>query len=397
MKIAFFADNFYPELSGVSDSISFTIRELAKQGHQVEIFVPRHPRRNYKIGNVPYKEIDLGPNVKINRLPSLPIPMPTLQGRVVFPNFFRSFFIKTKFDIVHTHSFWGPGIDAKTLAKRQKIPLIGTNHTIIESFSPIDNKFVKSSLKKYVIGFFNKCAFVTAPSPYLLQNMIMSGLKSLGQAVPNPIEDIFFSHSESREVVRTKLGLKGFTILYTGRISSDKNIGTLIKAFIEFCKNKEDANLIIIGQGSERKALEKLASESPVSKQIKFLGPYLGEERKILFDYFHASDIFAIPSTSENQSMCVLQAMANGLPTLAANSQGLPELVNKERGLLFEPYDSDTLCKEIEQLFSSKTLRDDFSKNARIFAETLRASRVAAEWEKVYTSTIKKYKNDHNQ
>jgi glycosyltransferase involved in cell wall biosynthesis len=102
-----------------------TGQELGKRGHSVHFFVPFHPAENYKFVGVPAEEIDLGPNVFIHRISSFPIPMGTLQGRIVFPNFLHSYFEKIKFDIVHTHSFWGPGSDAISLSKRQKLPRFG--------------------------------------------------------------------------------------------------------------------------------------------------------------------------------------------------------------------------------------------------------------------------------
>lgn len=383
MNIAFFTDNFYPELSGVTDVIAFTAKELGKRGHHIHVFAPKHPAKNYKIGNVAYKEIDLGPNVIIRRLPSLPIPMPTLQGRLLIPNPFR-IFEKTKFDVIHTHSFWGPGIEARWLAKHQNIPLVGTNHTIIESFSPIDNRFIKSALKKYVINYFNKCDLATAPSNFLLQKMIAGGLTAANISVSNPIEDSFFVRTESKNSLKEKLNLNAFTVIYIGRISPEKNVRTLVKAFIDFAKDKKDANLVIIGQGTERQALEKLAQGSVVSNQIRFLGPYCGQDRKILIDYLQSSDVFAIPSTSENQSMCVLQAMACGLPTVAANAEGLPELVPANRGFLFTPDDTTDLNKQLTALYLSEELRKEFSQNARAFAETLRADNIAKKWENLY-------------
>ncbi|MGB8816236.1 MAG: glycosyltransferase, partial [Minisyncoccia bacterium] len=178
MRIAIFADNFYPEISGITDSISLTGQELGRRGHSVHFFVPFHPAKNYKFVGVPVKEKDLGPNIVVHRISSLPIPMPTLQGRIVFPNPLRSIFEKTKFDIVHTHSFWGPGFDARSLSKHQKIPLVGTNHTPVEIFCPIDSKVVKSFLKKHVINFYNKCNLVSVPSEFLLKNMKDQGLKT---------------------------------------------------------------------------------------------------------------------------------------------------------------------------------------------------------------------------
>ncbi|MFA5080886.1 MAG: glycosyltransferase [Candidatus Paceibacterota bacterium] len=391
MNIAIFADNFYPEISGISDSISLTGEELGKRGHFIHFFVPFHPSRNYKFVNIEDKEINLGPNVFIHRIPSFSVPMGTLQGRIVFPNFLRSYFEKIKFDIVHTHSFWGPGSDAISLSKRQKIPLVGTNHTPVEIFSPIDNKIVKHLLKRHVINFFNKCDLVSAPSDFLLSNMKEQGLKSPGVIISNPIETSFFKEEKNKEECKKEFGLKGFIVLYVGRISQEKRVDTIIDAFLDFSHGKDDVTLVIVGEGSLRKKFEKISSSSAESKKIKFIGPYVGQNKEKLFNIFRASDIFVISSIFETQSMCTLQAMASGLPTIASRVGALPDIVNKERGLLFDVGNHEKLRDCLEIIYSNPQKREEFAKNARIFAEKLTIQNVANDWEKTYNSVIKKY------
>ena len=62
MKIAFFADNFYPELSGIADSILLTGVELAKRGHEIHYFVPKYSQKDYETSLVEYKELELEEN-----------------------------------------------------------------------------------------------------------------------------------------------------------------------------------------------------------------------------------------------------------------------------------------------------------------------------------------------
>ena len=74
MKIAFFSDNFYPELSGISDSIVTLGRELGRRGHVIKFFAPYYSKKNYQKINKPMEEISLGPNVSVERFFSLPYP-----------------------------------------------------------------------------------------------------------------------------------------------------------------------------------------------------------------------------------------------------------------------------------------------------------------------------------
>ncbi|MEK7193549.1 MAG: hypothetical protein AAB652_02050, partial [Patescibacteria group bacterium] len=77
MKIAVFSDNFYPELSGIADSIITTGEELAKRGHAVHFFAPRYSMANYATVNRIPKEIDPGKGAGVTRFASFPFPTGT--------------------------------------------------------------------------------------------------------------------------------------------------------------------------------------------------------------------------------------------------------------------------------------------------------------------------------
>lgn len=391
MRIAFFTDNFYPELSGISDSIITTGAELARRGHQIEYFAPQYSTKSYKLAGTKTQELDLGQNIKIHRMLSLPYKAPTLQGRFAIPNFFRGIFSKKKFDVIHSQSFLSPGIDALCLSKSKNIPLVGTNHTLIESFiqySPIQNKWARNFIPKYVVWYYNKCNFVTTPSDFLLDDMKKKGLRMPGIAMSNPIEAPFFNSKIAKNTLKKELGFSEFTILYAGRISPEKNIDVLLKAFISFAQNTPNTNLVIVGQGSTREALENISRESNVASRIKFLGPFLGAHKKKLYDIFHASDVFVIPSTSETQSMVTLQAMASSMPIIAAKAGALPELVISERGFIFEPGDSKELCSHLKYLYDQPKLREEIGRRANLFVLKFSPQEIANQWEKIYSNVI---------
>ncbi|MGC9610799.1 MAG: hypothetical protein ABSE68_01075 [Minisyncoccia bacterium] len=96
MKIAIFSDNFYPELSGVSDSIIASATELGKFGHHIVIFAPKYSERDFKMSNLPFREPDLGGNVLVRRFYSIPFrgAGSTGQSRIVIPTGLRWLFIK---------------------------------------------------------------------------------------------------------------------------------------------------------------------------------------------------------------------------------------------------------------------------------------------------------------
>ncbi len=393
MKIAFFSDNFYPELSGIADSIFLTGSELARRGHKIHYFVPKYSARDYEIVSMPEKELELGKNIKIHRGFSFHYPTPTMQGRLGIPNIFRSL-SNNSFDVIHTNSFFGPGLDALLFSKIKKIPLVGTNHTIIEEFvhySPINAKLIKRFLLNYVVWYYNKCDFVSTPSEFLARDMKKRGLNRPVEAASNPVDTGFFDQGKDRNALKKEFGFSDFVILYTGRISSEKGIETLFNGFAEFVKGAPEAMLALVGGGTMRDKLRNEAKKLGLAQKIKFMGPYAGENKKTFYDIYHASEIFATASTSESQCMSMMQAMAAGLPVIGARAAALPEYVEKGHGLLFEPGNARDLARQLRTFHESETMREHSTKGARKYAQELSVSAIAGRWENIYNETITEY------
>src|SRR3989338_1062539 len=150
MRIAIFSDVFHPEISGISDSIISLAEELSKMGHEIRFYVPSYSEKNYAKVGLANKEIKLGKNISILRLPSVPYPTGTGQGRLVIPSPFIIWDVK-KFnpDVIHTQLFFGAGLEAILSSKILKKPLLGTNHTAVKEFmkySPLNGKWASNKI-----------------------------------------------------------------------------------------------------------------------------------------------------------------------------------------------------------------------------------------------------------
>jgi glycosyltransferase involved in cell wall biosynthesis len=93
-------------------------------------------------------------------------------------------------------------------------------------------------------------------------------------------------------------------------------------------------------------------------------------------------------STSETQSMALLQAMASGVPVVAANTRALPEFVSPDNGALVEPNDSVRLAAVLGELLAAPGLRRRMGAAGRIVAEKYGVETVADEWEALYRSVL---------
>ncbi len=151
---------------------------------------------------------------------------------------------------------------------------------------------------------------------------------------------------------------KTFTFVSTGRLVTDKGIGELIDAFLRFNKKYPDSQLYLLGDGPERKDFEKRAS---LNKAITFLG-----YQQNPLDYVAKSHVFLLPTYHEGFSLALVEACMLGMPVIATNVGGNPEIIrHEETGLLVDVKDVETLYDAMVKLYENKNLCEKLSKNAR--------------------------------
>lgn len=394
MKIAIFSDNFYPELGGIQDSLASLGRELDQLGHQVIFYAAQPSLEDFAVAKLPTKEIYLGRNIKIKRFFSLPVPSPTRQSRLVIPTGLRWLGLKKfKPDLIHVHTFFGLGLEAIAASRMLKVPLIGTNHWVItefNSYSPIAAKtFARLSLK-LVIWYYNHCDFVSAPSRTVLTEMLQHGFHKPHQVVSNPIDlDMFKPLAEDKAILKKEFNLSNAAVAYVGRLGKEKNIDVLIRAMALAKVQAPEINLAIAGHGSAEAALKRLVHQLRLEENVKFVGTL---DKAKLCRLYNAADIFAIASTSESQSMVLLQAMACGLPVIGVNWRALPEYINCRNGYMVEPDNYQAMAEKIIYLFKYKDVSKLLGQGGLAYVQQFSALNIAKEWEKLYRRVIEDYK-----
>lgn len=150
-----------------------------------------------------------------------------------------------------------------------------------------------------------------------------------------------------------------FTFVSTGRLVTDKGIGELIDAFNVFSKSHSDSQLLLLGDGPERKKFEDKAG---TNKAIRFLG-----YQQDPLDYVTKSHIFLLPTYHEGFSLALVEACMLQMPIIATNVGGNPEIIQDGKtGLLVAAKDSNSLLNAMEKLYANKKLREQLAKNARL-------------------------------
>lgn len=397
MRIAIFSDNFYPEMSGISDSIITLAKELVRDGHYIRFYAPRYSKKNYEIVGLQPHEIDLGKNISVKRFFSFSYPSsPTKQARLVIPTLWRWFDVK-KFqpDIIYSQLFFGVGLEALIAAKILKIKFVGTSHTPIGEFinySPVQSKWFTNLSLRYVNWYYGKCDVVTTPSHAIIKEMKKKGFKKDAVVISNPIDLSHFTHppKEKKEELKKKFGLLDFTIISVGRLAPEKHIDDIIKAFELAEKNIPHISLVLTGRGSAEGDLKALARKLNLEKKIKFVG-YV--DFQCLVELYQASDAFVVASTAEAQCISMMQAMAAGLPVIATRAHALPEYVNDQNGYLVEPHDFKKIAEILVDLFNNPARRESLGRGGREFVEKFSIANIANEWKKLFNVIIERKKS----
>lgn len=151
-----------------------------------------------------------------------------------------------------------------------------------------------------------------------------------------------------RPAARRELGLSDAepVVLAVARLSVEKGLSILIQAMPEVWKQHPGAWLLIAGDGPEREALE--AQAAVLGGRIRFLGLRSDVPRLLA-----AADAFALPSLTEGLPLALAEAMGAGVPAVASEVGGVPELIRDgESGMLVPPGDPGMLAARITLLLS---------------------------------------------
>jgi len=355
MRIAVFTDTFLPQINGVVTSILQFAEELGRRGHAVLIVTPK-PRRKPA---TPYH----APGVSVVHVPSLPA--------LVYPDFRLGMLgLKTTVehmqafdpDILHFHTPLPVGRYAVQAAKLMRKPLVGTNHIYLtknnDSFLDFLSeampmrKSLSAFIMRYNKTFYDACDLRLVPSRRLIGELLAEGYATPMEYLPNGIQvdGIVQLNDVKRSDMKKKLGLKEKVVLHFGRISKEKNVDEVLRAFAQVRAKRKDVSLLLIGGGPALKSLQSLAKELDIAKDVVFTGPI--PHRKLLAEgYLSLGDVFVTASRMENHSMVLLEAMAAGQPVVCYRDAGLEE-VAEGCGLLVPAADVAALAEGIDAVLA---------------------------------------------
>ncbi len=182
-------------------------------------------------------------------------------------------------------------------------------------------------------------------------------------------------------------------LAYAGRLSPEKGVDTLLRAFGKAVDRAPEAKLLIAGDGPQRKTLEALSFELGIHRQVSFLGHL---ERPEMENCFEGAWIQIVPSQWEEPfGVVATEAMMRGTAVIASNHGGCAEcVVDGRTGLLFAAGDSEALADAILRLIGNKALCETLGAAGRERAlREYSLGKYAAAWEECYGDVLLQHRS----
>ncbi len=382
MHIAFFTDTFLPQVNGVVRSIVATVNELVDRGNTVTVYT-MEVRKIVGVGPEPFATLDK--RIRIRTYFSVAaLGFPEVQCRV--PNFVTPLIHlqRDRPDLIHCHTNFTMAWEARWAARKLGIPLISTHHGLLAEYLRnfgLDFNFAKRWMRQHLARSYDRAAAVIAPSDALRQELQENGCRAPIHVISNPVESAMFR--EARCLPQRRGYRSGIpAVVHVGRLVPQKCVDTLLSAFALAVRSGFQAELVIVGAGRERAALEALSHKLGIAASVRWAGLLQGSD---LIQQMLACDVFASASTTETQGLVFLEAMALGLPCVGVNAGGVPEYVRHRReGIIAAPDDAYSLSEALLELLKDPLLRQRCGAAAREHAQQFSAERIVSQLEQLY-------------
>ncbi len=361
MRILLASDTYYPHVNGASYFTQRLADALSERGHTVGVIAPSLTIRNDTL---------LRRKVHVYGVHSFPVFI-VPKFRFVLPwvinGRIRQVISDFKPDIVHIQMHFPVSRAVLNEARRQGIPVVATNHFMPDNLThylhmpePV-TRAINNAMWWDASRVLEKARGISAPtrtSVDLMQPQIATEM----QVISNGIDLDRFNPRNDPAPARKQYDLPRKPILlFVGRLDKEKNVDVVLSAMKE-ASGKADFHFVVAGHGAESAKWQRLTQKLGLEKDVSFIG-FVPDE--LLPSLYAAADCFVIAGIAELQCIVAMEAMATGLPVLAARAVALPELVHDgKNGYLFEPGDSMALGKRIVEVFNDIDLRERMGKSS---------------------------------
>ena len=370
MKIAMVC---YPTFGGSGVVATELGKALAARGHKIHFITYNTPVRlgSFKPG-IFYHEVRVS-DYPLFDYPPYELVLASKMVEVVKDH---------DIDLIHVH-YAIPHASAAITAKKI-LAEEGINLPIVTTLHGTDITLLGKDISfEPVISFaINKSDAVTAVSEDLKsETNKLFGVNKEIEVVPN-----FFCPNhlsvEADEEFRLKIAPDCQPILtHISNFRPVKRVLDVVKVFNKVLETR-DCRLLLVGDGPDRTASEKLCREFGIEDKVVFLGKVKNPIEPLMI-----SDLFILPSETESFGLAALEAMAAGVPVIATNSGGLPELVEDGiSGFLCDVGDIDSMASSVLKILSNEEVFRRYRSSTLERAQTFRIDSVLPKYINIYNN-----------
>jgi 1,2-diacylglycerol 3-alpha-glucosyltransferase len=284
-------------------------------------------------------------------------------------------------------------------AHKRSIPVMVTHHIGPAIGAPYFTWFtnllggrMEGVVWGWITSFLNGADVLTAPSHSAAQMLKRHHVRPAVYPISCGVSTNQFhpldTYNKERMRSSWNLPIDQTIFLYVGRLDWEKRPEVLLSAMSKL--SAEHALLVLAGTGGAQTSLVRQAAQLGLSPRVRFLGDVPHDR---VPELYAACDVFIMPGDSESLSIATLEAMASGMPVLAANSMALPELVQPDvNGLLFQPGSSQDAATQMQWFMDHP---DQWERMGSASMEAARRHNIPAvmkRFESVYNNTISRTK-----
>lgn len=375
MRIAYFTDTFLPQVNGVTNTLGKLDAYLDRNSIHHMFFAPEYPE-TYQ---------DENPS-KFKRFKSVSLPI-YKECRLSIPLYSPLSQIVDKFnpDLIHLVTPLGIGWMGLKYAREKGIPLVSSFHTNFDAYLKYYKlEYLDDTLWNYFKWFHNFSGINFCPSNDTMKVLDDKGIRNT-RIWSRGIDVEKFNPDLKNISIRQKFdAMDKIMFLYVGRVAAEKDLDILLECMNNInglCPGK--ACFIITGDGPYAGHMKK---NSPVNTH--FTGYLKGKD---LAEIYASSDVFMFPSSTETFGNVVLEAMASGLPVIAADAGGVKDSISPDSdGFLCKPRSAASFTKAMVKFIRNPGLASSMGASAR--QHTMNKS-----WDNIFDSLLDDYQDIVNK
>ena len=345
------------DLNGVSRTIQKYSRLAVEKGRELAVIASQSRPLSF-------------PGWVVNFPPLREFPVPDYHSKLLsIPPFLEvlRFVEQENFGMMYISTPGPIGFAALGISKILGIPCAGIYHT---DYPRHVNRIIQDGKMGEFAGtaaawFYSNVDLVLVPSRYYMEDLEKMGIdRSRMELFPRGTDCRVFSPEwRSEDFISRYGGSPGAVkLIYAGRISREKDLDVLAKAFLKAKEKTSGLEMYLAGDGPYLNELVNTLS----GRGCHFLGELHGED---LSRAYASGDIFVFPSSTDTYGNSVLEAQASGIPAIVSDRGGPQEIIEPgETGLIFKSHDTADLADAVVRLAENTEYRLRMGKKARELA-----------------------------